>query len=105
MRRWDILDGAVPGIEVCTHTTDRILHVEICYPRNDETRVNTVEVGLMDVRAADSIRVTYDFERDGWSVLQASGWDLDQQFGDVMDWQEVAFIKAWARVSGMERQS
>jgi hypothetical protein len=85
-----------PGFEVKRY--ERVLNVELCYPRNDELRVNTVEVGLMDVRAADSIRVTYDFHRDGWSVLQAAGWNRDQSAGDVMDWQEVAFVRAWARV-------
>ena len=77
--------------------SDGTLEVELWYPRT-ESNPSTVELGLTDVRAADSIRITYDFERDGWSILQASGWYRDQQFGDVMDWQEVSFIKAWARV-------
>lgn len=55
-----------------------------------------VEVELCDVRAADGLRITYDFERDGWCVQQAQvfQWDV----GDEPDqkWKEVAFIEAWA---------
>lgn len=73
------------------------LEVEICYPRNDDERVNTIEVGLLDVRAADSIRVSYNFERDGWVIQQASifVWATDDEVCDA-GWQEVAFIRAWA---------
>lgn len=57
-----------------------------------------IEVGLMHVRAADSIRVEYDFDRDGYSIQQASKfhWDVDDKVQD-QDWQEVAFVQAWAR--------
>jgi len=76
----------------------RLVEIELCYPRIDDGRVNAIEVGLSDVRAADSIRVAYDFERDGWVVMQASvfEWDADDPVCDS-DWQEVAFIQAWAR--------
>ncbi len=70
--------------------------VDLWYPRNSPLK--TIQVGLMDVRAADDIRVTYDFDRDGWSILQASifEWEATDSEND-QDWQEVAFIKAWAR--------
>ena len=73
-----------------------VIGVELLYPRN-EGAINTVELGLSDVRAADSIRITYDFERDGWAIQQASTfeWGSDQE--PDMDWQEVAFVQAWAR--------
>ena len=75
-------------------TTRRI---DLWYPRI-EGNPAFVEVGLMDVRAADSIRVSYDFERDGWKVEQASTfeWDVNDKVCDP-DWKEVAFIQAWAR--------
>ena len=75
-----------------------VLTVTLWYPRNDDSDVKVIEVDLMDVRAADSIRITYDFDRDGWSILQASifEWDVDDEECDA-DWQEVAFIKSWAR--------
>jgi len=73
-----------------------VLAFDIEYPRSGA--IQTVEIGLMDVRAADAIRITYDFERDGWSILQASRfeWSATDPVMDS-DWQEVAFIKAWAR--------
>ena len=71
--------------------------VQLWYPGN-EGNADTIEVELSDVRAADSIRIKYDFERDGWVVLQASvfEWKTDDEVCDS-DWQEVSFIKAWAR--------
>lgn len=71
------------------------------YPRVDES-VNEIEVGISDVRAADSILVRYDFDRDGYSILQASvfEWASDDDVCDP-DWKEVAFVPAWGR----ERQT
>lgn len=75
---------------------DKIL-VELEYPRNDGAK-KFIEVGLLDVRAADSIRISYDFERDGWVIEQASTfeWEIDDTTCDP-DWKEVAFVQAWAR--------
>ena len=70
--------------------------LELHYPRG-EGSIKTIEIGLMDVRGADSIRVSYDFERDGWKIEQVSVFEWEP--GDtVCDpcWQEVAFIQAWA---------
>jgi hypothetical protein len=73
------------------------LLVDLWYPRV-EGSVKAVEVGLVDVRAADAIRIEYDFGRDGWVIKQASRfqWDADDPAMDP-DWQEVAFVQAWAR--------
>jgi hypothetical protein len=77
--------------------------IDLWYPRVEGNPV-FVEVGLMDVRAADSIRVSYDFERDGWKIEQAStfSWECDDAVCDP-NWQEVAFVKAWAREVEVER--
>lgn len=71
--------------------------VDIWYPRADD-RPSFLCVGLVDVRAADSLRISYDFDRDGWKIEQASKfeWEADDPVCDP-DWQEVAFIEAWAR--------
>ena len=70
--------------------------VEIWYPQLESRPVKAVHVGLIDVRAADDIRIEYDFERDGWVIKQAQvfEWEADD---DVMDpqWKEVAFVQAW----------
>jgi hypothetical protein len=70
--------------------------IGLWYPRYNE--VKYVEVDLVDVRAADGIRISYDFERDGWKIEQAStfSWEADDPVCDP-DWQEVAFVQAWAR--------
>jgi hypothetical protein len=75
-----------------------VLSVYLWYPRDEESRIKTIEVGLVDVRAADDIRISYDFARDGYVIKQAGKFewdDADEEFD--RDWQEVAFIKAWAR--------
>jgi len=71
--------------------------VQLWYPRNKGS-AKAIEVELSDVRAADSLQVSYDFERDGWIIKQASvfEWDIDDEECDS-DWREVAFIQAWAR--------
>jgi hypothetical protein len=71
--------------------------VELWYPRVPGN-ARHIEIGLSDVRAADNIRVSYDFDRDGWVVEQAAvfEWECNDPVCDA-DWQEVAFIRAWAR--------
>ena len=73
-------------------------YVELFYPRNKDAKYDAVIVDLCDVRAADGIRVSYDFERDGWRIEQASifTFECDDPIQDP-DWQEVAFVQAWAR--------
>ena len=74
------------------------IHVDLRYPRT-EGKPQYVEVGLEDVRAADSIRIRYDFSRDGWSIEQGAHCDKSMS-GVVLgpfDWKEVAFIEAWGR--------
>lgn len=86
-----------PVLEEYFGIDGRTLDVQLTYPRVEE-RPNAVEVGLCDVRAADSLRIEYDFDRDGWVIKQASKfqWEADDDVCDP-DWQEVAFVKAWAR--------
>jgi hypothetical protein len=73
------------------------LRIELTYPRSTG-HAKFICIGLMDVRGADDIRISYDFDRDGWRIEQASvfAWDADDPVCDP-DWQEVAFCTAWAR--------
>lgn len=76
-----------------------VLLVDLQYPRTPGSTFATVEVDMTEVRACDSIRITYDFERDGWSIKQAStfSWPANDDGVYDSDWQEVAFVQAWAR--------
>jgi len=78
------------------HFTHDTATVDLEYPRSNE--IKFIEVGLCDVRAADSIRISYDFKRDGYKIEQASifEWNGDDIESDP-DWKEVAFVQAWAR--------
>lgn len=72
--------------------------VSLFYPDVVGHEIKNVRIGLLDVRAADDIRIHYDKPRDGWVIEQASKfkWHGDDSVCDP-DWQEVAFIQAWAR--------
>jgi hypothetical protein len=72
------------------------LHIDLWYPRSDDFEVKQIQVGLIDVRAADDIRVSYDFDRNGWVIQQASDWELDDTERD-QGWTEVAFVEAWSQ--------
>lgn len=56
---------------------------QLWYPRLD-SEPSTITVALYDVRAADDLVIGYDFDRDGWTIAQASAPDT-----------EVAFIRSW----------
>ena len=71
------------------------LDIPLWYPRNSE--IKKLEISLMDVRAADSITIEYDFVRDGWVIKQASKFEWEEDETCDPDWQEVAFVQAWAR--------
>lgn len=71
-----------------------IVHAELWYPRNPGS-ASAVQVGLVDVRAADDITIRYDFDRDGWVILQDRVVEREWGMDVVEEAVEVAFIPAW----------
>lgn len=67
------------------------LHVDLSYPRLEDSELKEIQIGLCCVRAADDIRISYDFNRDGWVIKQETGQDEE---GNT-EWKEVAFCRAW----------
>src|SRR5688500_9294541 len=73
------------------------------YPRSDGS-AKYLEVGLMDVRASDGIRISYDFDRDGYVIEQPWYEDVEitkpgatyRSFDQIEHWQEVGFYRSWA---------
>lgn len=78
-------------------TKKRTLCIDLEHPRVEEN-VRALKIGLSDVRGSDGIRVSYDFDRDGWVIEQASifSWDPADEVQDD-DWKEVALVQSWAR--------
>lgn len=74
------------------------LHVSLTYPDLEKKALKSVVFDQESVRASDGIRISYDYQRDGYVIEQASTfcWDVGDEVCDP-DWQEVAFIQAWAR--------
>ena len=86
--------GVKPTVSIW-HRGDTAV-VDLWYPRVEGQQTH-VEVGLVDVRAADSIRISYDFDRDGWVIEQAAAFEWDGEDDCDPQWGEVAFVQAWAR--------
>jgi hypothetical protein len=71
------------------------IRVDLWYPPNHGITEQFVTIGLSHVRAADSIKVRYDFERDGW-VVQMDKTKYMGSFSDVLiEDDEVAFVPSW----------
>jgi hypothetical protein len=85
-----------------------VLNVELAYPRRDigPRKFDTVEVGLNDTRAADGLRIKFDFDRNGWAIEQQLWWKMpDRQMCDEVDhWYEVAFVPAWGQQRTMTQE-
>lgn len=81
---------------------DDELHVTLTYPPYTDAankgQVRHVVFDQESVRATDGIRISFDFARNGYKIEQASifSWECDDPVCDP-DWQEVAFVEAWAR--------
>jgi hypothetical protein len=77
------------------------IRVELIFTQVSDAFPRYVEIDIESVRSADSVRVSYDYDRDGWSVEQARffSWAADDKVRDA-GWTEVAFVRAWG---SMER--
>jgi hypothetical protein len=75
-----------------------IKYMSLAYPELPGN-INTIEIDLVSVRAADGLRISYDFVRDGWVIKQARffAWDTHDAIQDG-GWVEVAFIYTWGSV-------
>ena len=64
--------------------------------RDIDEHVTHCEINLSDVRASDGVRISYDFDRDGWKIEQPMlhSWPSDDPVCDPQ-WTEVAFVQSW----------
>lgn len=74
------------------------MHIEFSYPRVDGN-IKEIKLGLSDVRASDGIKIHYDFERDGYVIMQP--YVIKKDMGHYIDaatetWEEVGFFQSWA---------
>ncbi|MEL6061893.1 MULTISPECIES: hypothetical protein [unclassified Methylobacterium] len=74
------------------------LHVDLTYPNITKEGCRHIHVNQESVRASDGILLSYDYDRDGWSIQQEVMIDMDGCMMPVEpeQWVEVAFIKSWA---------
>ena len=96
------LDGYKYGVGVRKDKNGGVATIDLWYsglPGN----VHTLDIGLMDVRASDAIRVTYDFDRDGYVIMQCRLFLErigDHSYEEKEDWIEVGFFQSWALQPG-----
>jgi hypothetical protein len=78
-----------------------LCEVSVWYPRQIEQETGdypSIVIDLIDVRAADYLGIQYDFDRDGWVILQQPGIDRGAHVETVGSMKEVAFVQSWALV-------
>jgi hypothetical protein len=74
-----------------------IKNVDLWYPGvPGEGSVDVIEIDLIHVRAARSIRVSYDFERNGWVISAQPSEDGSPEHDYDAVYEEAAFVPAWA---------
>ena len=80
----------------------RKMDIEFFYPTVDDN-INEIEIGLSDVRASDGIKIHYDFERDGYVVMQPyfidvekKGYIAEEEHWEEEHWEETGFFQSWA---------
>lgn len=73
------------------------IRVDLAYPRVDGNPSQII-VNLIDVRAANSIAISYDFARDGWSISSDMS-DPDHPEMPEAEPVEVAFVSAWPQAT------
>jgi len=75
----------------------KAIHINFWYP-NIENQIKEIKLGLAHVRASDGIKIHYDFERDGYVVMQP--FTIEEDKGSYIDcvehWEETGFFKSWA---------
>lgn len=89
------------NVEIEAHPDGGTASVNLLYPRSDG-HVSQLQISLYEVRAADDIRISYDFERDGWKIEQEEILNDHGAYTGTGDWKEVAFVQAWAREREVE---
>ena len=74
---------------------------ELWYPRNSADK--EISVTFVDVRAANDLYISYDYDRDGW-VISSDCHQPGNEFTDKIMARrvEVSFITAWPKSSPFE---
>lgn len=77
-------------------TKPGVNRVDVWYPGVGGESQPVVELTLVHVRAARSIQVYYDLDRDGWVVCAQ---DTRGDATGLEEYAEVAFVSAWTEES------
>jgi hypothetical protein len=82
------------GPRAVVDETRRRITVDLWYPRLPEFP-DEVHVGLTDVRAAEDLVIRFDFDRNGWVLLQEEFTEVADGLMPTGQTTEVGFVPAW----------
>ena len=68
--------------------SEGVTYLDIWYPRSSGE--HTLQVGLMDVRAVGDIRITFDFEKNGYVIWKEANVAKTEEH---LEWVPVAFVE------------
>lgn len=87
--------GDSPNNVHITRRSDTI-SIGLTYPNISTCGIKFIEIDQESVWASDGIRITYDYGRDGWSIMQPMKlcWAAEDDVCD-MGWTETAFVTSW----------
>ena len=76
---------------------DDELHVELTYPKITKDGYRYVVFDQESIRASDSIRISFDYDRNGYKIESPTrlSWDSCAPDAGDMKWKESAFVPAW----------
>lgn len=63
--------------------------VDLYYPTQE--KIGTIQLDVVSVRGNEDIRISYDFNKGGWSIKKRRFY---QEIENIFEgWEEVSFIK------------
>lgn len=75
------------------------VHIDLWYPRT-EASARFLHIGLVDVRSAGDLRISFDFERNEWIIEQQLATDTGTGIIEEHGWRETAALPAWLFTEG-----
>lgn len=69
--------------------------IELWYPRTGFGTAKYMKVGLVDVRSAGDLRISFDFDRNEWIIEQQLATDTGTGIIEEHGWRETASLPAW----------
>lgn len=84
----DIENVKFRNADIYTLEEENVLALDLYYPKHEQ--FDTIQLDIVSVRGTDDIRISYDFDRNGWSIKKRFFKQVYTH--EVEYWDEVTFI-------------